>query len=1120
MSKKTGLNPKTHTLRIGALVVLFSFLINNTISLGEFATHPLNFPHSLSAKPLANVHSELRNLIGFKNENLASANRSEARNFRPSDLTFDGLTVKPYFSTDESARREIILSIIRDIYHEHHVVKQEHSPVSEAASWTVDLRRYHLDLGEGVLIEKLERYDLLDISDVKGIYTEDDAIYIASEHKLIIIDDLRLKTLFELLGGNESEMTLTLNPERFPMMTDEDWDLWSAQNDRYIMYKLDIDPVIIQTVRQSLKEIAIHDQKKPLTVLDLFGGDGRWVRHFHESLIANPVEGIKTEDIHYILIEKNQKLVQKAKVQLDGISAETKQHDLTSSLPLNQFFNQNHLKQPAIVISSGGLNYQVMAREEALSVAHQVYNLLPPDGIFIVTGYSASLLHSEDFTKIGFEVLNKSVPHYWKNRSPKQLYILRKPSNRSEVRAPTIEIAPSFDMQNSHVENFKLTENIFKGELHYKKFMDGEERLKNLPYLVPLKFAVLAMNEMILNALTAVTHESRNADAVVSVSVDSFEEGEVLKLTVDQPFIKDEDWSRLQNVVNQFKEKGLSYLKDVHGDGPRNLLAQASRGYGYLNIARLSEQTPTFLKYTWNNNGHLVTELWFSLKGNQNRSEVRTEKLSNFEEETLDYSFDLGVREGNPYPIVHFDGKPILYLKDDNTFLMRLSDPEVKSWDTSELNIFLRSLRQAIRNLPQFDQKFFWINKDRVHVELTYGPEYVNVIIDDIKRYSILRTDSDRIMMLNRNETFIRGEHLRVVKTIAAAPLFLDDTLRSEVSKLHSIDYFRKSPKELRASRSEARQESKTVKTLNEYRTTVRDWRNQYGVIDIYKWLFAPGEAYKDGYMLTEELDYTKASDAHAKNPNDLLPKIVRDSPSSFFPIHMEYTTMQKKNAQGQDEILKVLTVSFNQRSEARKTNADLYQDLNPAPSIASKDIAVIHNETQDVVNLFQNVNARAELRKFLNYSALTQQGEPIANVYDRRFIVEYVPLLGAGTFLDNVPVIVIATTRSELRQIDEVNQVLGPMNFHGQILRRILTAATPEAAAKLVRSKLHLAAVRFNAIDFRYAEMIKEVYSSFYNEVVVPSKESFNILASKVPGLLIAMERFKMGSERIMNSA
>ena len=199
-----------------------------------------------------------------------------------------------------------------------------------------------------------------------------------------------------------------------------------------------------------------------------------------------------------------------------------------------------------------------------------------------------------------------------------------------------------------------------------------------------------------------------------------------------------------------------------------------------------------------------------------------------------------------------------------------------------------------------------------------------------------------------------------------------------------------------------------------------------------------------------------------------------------------------------------------------------LADELEVPPLVSESDLTVIREAMANAADIFSTSAARTELREFMTQGIPTnEKQELVGDAFSHEFIASgLVALEGVYAKLEGIPVVQVAVTHSELRQIDEVNLALGPITFHGKQYHPILTAKTPQKAAQLIRSELRIKIARFNALDPRYADMIRNVYRTTYNQIVVFSQASIDALKSKVAGLLEMIGTLRKVTERIAQNA
>jgi Zn-dependent protease/ubiquinone/menaquinone biosynthesis C-methylase UbiE len=243
------------------------------------------------------------------------------------------------------------------------------------------------------------------------------------------------RTLFDLLKGDEAELILPFNYDPSPK-SDIEWDLWQTDMDWNFMgknnpYPKEIDPIIIKSVSGAMKEFGMGRSGAEVVMLDIFGGAGRMIAALDKTLADEYGRARRAKPAtRYFLIDRNDKNIERAGEKLKDINVTILKRDMSEVTDIAREIGA----RPDIVTCEGGLTYQIVSREQALKIAERVYEALAPGGVFILTGYTPSLLEAADFSKMGFKVINKSMPSGILDRErAAQLYILIKERTASGI---------------------------------------------------------------------------------------------------------------------------------------------------------------------------------------------------------------------------------------------------------------------------------------------------------------------------------------------------------------------------------------------------------------------------------------------------------------------------------------------------------------------------------------------------------------------------------------------------------------------------------------------------------------------------------------------------------------
>ena len=239
-----------------------------------------------------------------------------------------------------------------------------------------------------------------------------------------------LDELFSLLKGDEFDEDMTFG-DTSEELDSKDWDKWqqvvmSVARDAYAQH---IHPAVIAAAvslveAQLERERDGHNPGKRIKMVDIFGGDGDFLRAFQKALQNRfSAIGLPVPDIEYWLIEKNQKSVETAKNKKLISEINIVQADLTQS-QLRDFVSDADI----VTSIGGGFNQQVIGpKEKSVQILRDVRKALAPGGHLIVAGLTSVKLTSGEFEAEGFKALNYSIPiNFVKVLHGEQLYVFER----------------------------------------------------------------------------------------------------------------------------------------------------------------------------------------------------------------------------------------------------------------------------------------------------------------------------------------------------------------------------------------------------------------------------------------------------------------------------------------------------------------------------------------------------------------------------------------------------------------------------------------------------------------------------------------------------------------------
>lgn len=218
------------------------------------------------------------------------------------------------------------------------------------------------------------------------------------------------------LGGNQVEVDTS--EVSYYLRSPDYWrSPWKERGLVETEYHDEIYPRVLRAVLDNLPP-----EPEPIEFVDLFGGDGEFVRFLHSKMDQN-MRSLTT----FHIIDASAPSLWLARQTFLEIPEKVLIHDPYYLQPDQEVF-RGISKPPKLVTAVGGLCGGVVLREEALGIVQNVYDEMASGGTFIVSGLSGVLLNSKDFRRIGYRVENMSVPqNVVYSHPPYQLYILRKP---------------------------------------------------------------------------------------------------------------------------------------------------------------------------------------------------------------------------------------------------------------------------------------------------------------------------------------------------------------------------------------------------------------------------------------------------------------------------------------------------------------------------------------------------------------------------------------------------------------------------------------------------------------------------------------------------------------------
>ena len=330
-------------------------------------------------------------------------------NFRLTEnsvIDTETLTVQPSFSGGEQKRQEIIEYLFKEIL--RNTTKFSISPDSYEIYFNNShnarvnfptINNPHFLFPDSRPLDKRELLLHLPDTNFTGSVLYNDSVH----------------SLFYFLKGNELEVISNSDDE---LMDDDYWEYWN-EKDEYWKYITDIHPLLSQVIFSIVMNVSSYEDE--IHILDIFGGNGTFLKNINKKLTyVRP-----SADIRYSFLEKNETSTRIANNNLE-------EFDNTFIYPATDIsniesFSEFLFEKPHIITALGGLNEGVISKKNAYKIAKNVYDVLPFGGFFVVSGYSNPLLYADNFSEIGFHVINASIPQkYFQKSLSSKLYILKK----------------------------------------------------------------------------------------------------------------------------------------------------------------------------------------------------------------------------------------------------------------------------------------------------------------------------------------------------------------------------------------------------------------------------------------------------------------------------------------------------------------------------------------------------------------------------------------------------------------------------------------------------------------------------------------------------------------------
>ncbi|MFH2020071.1 MAG: hypothetical protein ABIJ34_01555 [archaeon] len=242
-----------------------------------------------------------------------------------------------------------------------------------------------------------------------------------------------LRYLMWHLNGLEAELD-TSNMRERRVGTGSNWNSYRADGEGGSIYRNSIHPQMRDVI---FKLLELNSPGPNAQILDLFCAEGEFVLGYdnYGGLSQDLTQRFPETIFEYNLVDNNYFLTNLARRRVKRVHCDYSVNVIRRDILDDCLIHKLGL-HPRIICAFGGLNSQVLTRNQALYVAEYLFRDIPNKTEIVLSGLTNFPVCSTDFRRIGFDVLNMSYPYnlsvslVTENEiptSPYQIYVLRKP---------------------------------------------------------------------------------------------------------------------------------------------------------------------------------------------------------------------------------------------------------------------------------------------------------------------------------------------------------------------------------------------------------------------------------------------------------------------------------------------------------------------------------------------------------------------------------------------------------------------------------------------------------------------------------------------------------------------
>lgn len=202
----------------------------------------------------------------------------------------------------------------------------------------------------------------------------------------------------------------------------EYWDTWKETGEDMVWH---FDNVLYPCFLRAIEKVQGIMQKE-LTILELGAGDCKLAC---QLLVCSCTT--KHAISKYYAVDNNEGSLQKANEVLNWTDRLTLHSEDLTTVDCNSFLSE----KVDVIILCSIVAYTILPKSKSIDLLQRCKQWLSPGGVILITSYASPYFDKKHYKKLGFEVLNTSVPI----SDPKSFavfkpfYVLRQPADRENT---------------------------------------------------------------------------------------------------------------------------------------------------------------------------------------------------------------------------------------------------------------------------------------------------------------------------------------------------------------------------------------------------------------------------------------------------------------------------------------------------------------------------------------------------------------------------------------------------------------------------------------------------------------------------------------------------------------